>query len=63
MRKKVIIGAVVLVVIAAVVYANVAFKKTEGVTVSVESVYKRNLESIVSASGTIRARRTVNVTS
>jgi HlyD family secretion protein len=63
MRKKVIIGAVVLVVIAAVVYANVAFKKTEGVTVSVESVYKRNLESIVSASGTIRARRTVNITS
>jgi HlyD family secretion protein len=63
MRKKVIIGAVVLVVIAAIVYANVAFKKTEGVTVSVESVYKRNLESIVSASGTIRARRTVNITS
>jgi HlyD family secretion protein len=63
MRKKVIIGAVVLVVIAAVVYANVAFKKTEGVAVVVESVYKRNLESIVSASGTIRARRTVNITS
>ena len=63
MRKKVIIGAVVLVVLAAVVYANVAFKKTDGVTVVVESVYKRNLESIVSASGTIRARKTVNITS
>jgi len=63
MRKKVIIGAIVLVVIAAVVYANIAFKKTDGVTVVVESVYKRNLESIVSASGTIRARRTVNITS
>jgi HlyD family secretion protein len=63
MRKKVIIGAMVLVVIAAIVYANVAFKKIEGVTVTVESVYKRNLESIVSASGTIRAKRTVNITS
>ncbi len=62
-RKKVIIGAVVLVVIAAIVYANVAFKRTEGVSVTVESVAKRNLESIVSASGTIRAKRTVNITS
>jgi HlyD family secretion protein len=62
-RKKVIIGVVVLVVIAAIVYANVAFKKTEGVAVTVESVYKRNLEAIVSASGTIRAKRTVNITS
>jgi HlyD family secretion protein len=63
MRKKVIIGAVVLVVIAAIVYANVAFKRTEGVSVTVEGVAKRNLESIVSASGTIRAKRTVNITS
>jgi HlyD family secretion protein len=63
MRKKVIIGAVVVLVIAAVVYANLAFKKTEGVQVTVETVAKRNLESIVSASGTIRAKRTVNITS
>ncbi len=62
-RKKVIIGVVVLVVIAAIVYANVAFKRTPGVTVTVENVYKRNLEAVVSASGTIRARRTVNITS
>jgi HlyD family secretion protein len=62
-RKKVIIGVVVLVVIAAIVYANVAFKRTEGVTVTVENVYKRNLEAIVSASGTINAKHTVNITS
>src|SRR5512133_591426 len=62
-KKKVIIGVVVLVVIAAIVYANVAFKRTDGVTVNVEPVSKRNLEAIVSASGTIRARRTVNITS
>jgi HlyD family secretion protein len=63
MRKKVIIGLVIVVVIAAVVYANLAFKKTEGVAVTVEPVAKRNLEAIVSASGTIRAKRTVNITS
>lgn len=63
MRKKVIIGAVVVVVIAAIAYANIFFKKTEGVTVTVESISKRGLESIVSASGTIRAKRTVNITS
>jgi HlyD family secretion protein len=62
-RKKVIIGVVVLVVIAAIVYANVAFKRTTGVIVTVENVYKRNLEAIVSASGTINAKHTVNITS
>ncbi len=62
-RKKVIIGVVVVVVIAAIAYANLAFKKTEGVSVTTEGVAKRNLESIVSASGTIRAKRTVNITS
>ena len=62
-RKKVIIGVVVLVVIAAIVYANVAFKRTEGTTVTAENVEKRNLEAIVSASGTINAKHTVNITS
>jgi len=62
-RKKVIIGVVVLVVIAGIVYANVAFKRADGVSVTVESVYKRNLEAIVSASGTINAKHTVNITS
>jgi HlyD family secretion protein len=60
-RKKVLIGVVILVVGAAIVYANLAFKKTDAVTV--EAVSRRSLESIVSASGTIRARKTVNITS
>src|SRR5512144_3165787 len=62
-RKRVIIGLIVLVVGAAIVYANLAFRKNEGVAVTVEPVAKRNLEAIVSASGTIRAKRTVNITS
>ncbi len=62
-RKKVIIGVIVLVVLGAIVYANVAFKKDKGTAVTVEPVSKRNLEAVVSASGTIRAKRTVNITS
>lgn len=62
-RKKVLIGLGVLVIAAALVYFNVAFQRAEGAEVTVEAVQKRDLEAIVSASGKIRARRTVNVTS
>jgi HlyD family secretion protein len=62
-RKKVLIGIGILVVAGALVWANFAFKKTEGPTVTVEAIKARKLESIVSASGKIRARRTVNITS
>jgi HlyD family secretion protein len=62
-RKKVLIGILILVVAGGLVWANFAFKKTEGPTVTVEAIKSRKLESIVSASGKIRARRTVNITS
>jgi HlyD family secretion protein len=62
-RKKVLIGILILVVAGGLVWANFAFKKTEGPTVTVEAIKNRKLESIVSASGKIRARRTVNITS
>jgi HlyD family secretion protein len=62
-RKKVLIGVGLVVIIGAMIWANFAFKKAEGPTVTVEAIKTRNLEAIVSASGTIRARRTVNITS
>jgi HlyD family secretion protein len=62
-RKKVLIGLGVVVLAGAMIWANFAFKKTEGPTVTVEAIKARKLESIVSASGRIRARRTVNITS
>ena len=62
-RKKVLIAIGILVVAGGIVWANFAFKKTEGATVTVEAIKTRKLESIVSASGKIRARRTVNITS
>jgi HlyD family secretion protein len=62
-RKKVLIGLGVVVVLGAMVWANFAFKKDKGTAVTVEAIKQRDLESIVSASGKIRARRTVNITS
>ena len=61
--KKVLVGLGVVGLAGAMAWANFAFKRTEGPTVTVESVKARSLESIVSASGKIRARRTVNITS
>jgi HlyD family secretion protein len=62
-RKKVFIGLGIVILVGAMIWANFAFKKVEGPTVTVEAIKNRPLESIVSASGKIRARRTVNITS
>ncbi len=60
-RKKIVIGVVVVLVVAAMVSANLLYKKTPGVAVQVEKLEKRDLESIVSASGKIQAKTTINV--
>ena len=60
-NKKILIGLLIVVVLGAIVYANLAFSRTPGVTVNTEKIEKRDLESIVSASGTIQPVRQVNV--
>jgi HlyD family secretion protein len=60
-RKKILIAVGVLVVLAAIAYANVAFKKETGVDITVEKIEKRDLQAIVSASGKIQPKRSVNV--
>ena len=60
-NKKIMIGAGVLVVLGGIAWANIAFKKTEGVTVNTETIQKRSLEAIVSASGKIQPKRFVNI--
>ena len=62
-RKKLIIGALIVVLGGALVAANVYFKREKGIEVQVEKVKKHDLESIVSASGKIQARTTVNISS
>ena len=60
-NKKIFIGVGIVAVLGAIVYANVKFKRTSGVTVNTEKIQKRPLEAIVSASGKIQPKRLVNI--
>lgn len=54
-------AAVVLALVAGLAYANFAFRKKTGKEVSVEAIQARDLTAIVTASGKIQAKRTVNI--
>jgi HlyD family secretion protein len=60
-RKKVLIILAVVVVGAAVVAANLYFRRETGLNVNAEAIRARDLEAIVSASGKIQPKRQVNV--
>ena len=60
-KKKILIGVGVLIALGAIAFANLKFKRTEGVTVNTETVKKQNLEALVSASGKIQPTRSVNI--
>src|SRR5213594_3145025 len=61
-RKNVLIFVGIVLVGAAVVAANLYFKKEKGLSVTTEAIKSRDLEAIVSASGKIQPKRLVNVT-
>src|SRR5438067_7901401 len=60
-KKKVLIAIAVLLVGAAVVAANVYFRKDKGLPVTTEAIRARDLEAVVSASGKIQPKRLVNI--
>src|ERR687888_1109821 len=60
-KKKVLIGAAIVVVGAAVVGANLYFKRDKGLNVTTETIRSRDLEAVVSASGKIQPKRLVNI--
>jgi HlyD family secretion protein len=60
-NKKILIGVGVVLMLGAIVYANLTFKRAEGISVNTEALQKRNLEAIVSASGKIQPTRSVNI--
>jgi HlyD family secretion protein len=62
-RKNILITLAVVIVGAAVVGANLYFKRDKGVSVSTETIRTRDLEAIVSASGKIQPKRSVNISS
>jgi HlyD family secretion protein len=60
-KKKILIGAGIVVVLGGVAFANFKFKRVDGITVNTEAVKKRKLDAIVSASGKIQPKRFVNI--
>ncbi len=60
-RRNILIAIAVVIVGAAVVAANLYFKKKQGTAVTVETIATRDLEAIVSASGKIQPKRSVNI--
>jgi len=59
--KRALIFVGVLLVGAAVVAANLWFKRTPALAVTTEAVQARDLEAVVSASGKIQPKRLVNI--
>jgi HlyD family secretion protein len=59
--KNVLIAITVVLVGAAVVAANLYYRKDKGLTVTTELIKTRDLQAIVSASGKIQPKRLVNI--
>jgi HlyD family secretion protein len=60
-RKRIVIGVIVLILVAAGVGASIYFRRPNVPAVSAEGIKKRDLEAIVSASGKIQPKRQVNI--
>jgi HlyD family secretion protein len=59
--KKLWIGLGVVVVLGALAYVNIVYRTTDTVPVTAESITRRDLQAIVSASGKIQPKHQVNV--
>ena len=62
-RNKILIGIIVVVVFGLGAFLSVRGRRDRGIEVRTESVERRDLVEIVTASGNIRARRTVDISS
>ena len=60
-RKKPLIVLVVLLVVAVVVVANMRSKREKTVKVTIDKVQKRDLTSVISASGEVKPKKNINI--
>jgi HlyD family secretion protein len=60
-RKKLLLGALVIGVLGLVAYLNLGMKRSTSINVTAEKIERRDLESIVSASGKVRPKKQVNI--
>ena len=61
LRKKWLWAVVVLLVVAGVAATVISRRQDQGIRVSAETIQRRDLEAIVSASGKIEPQKTVNI--
>ncbi|MEO6238908.1 MAG: efflux RND transporter periplasmic adaptor subunit [Vicinamibacterales bacterium] len=59
--KKILIALGIVVVLGGIAFANFKFKRQDGIVVNVETIQKRDLQAVVSASGKIQPQRLVNI--
>jgi HlyD family secretion protein len=59
--RKVLLGTGIVVALGGIFYANLSFTRQTGVDVTTEKIATRDLEAIVTASGTIQPVRSVDV--
>ena len=62
-RTKVIIGIIGIILLASAAILQTMFRGDRGIDVRIEEVQRRDLVEVVTASGNIRPRRTVNISS
>ena len=60
-KKKVILGLGGVVVLGGLAFANMSLSRTTTTSVTVEKIETRDLEAIVSASGKVQPKRSVNI--
>jgi len=61
MKKKIIITVIAIVIIGLIVLLNYSSQREKSIKVSVEKVKKADLTSIISASGEIKPKKSVNI--
>src|SRR5688572_1565112 len=62
-RSKIIVGLVVVAVLGTAAGVSVVRSRGQGIEVRIEAIERRDVVEIVTASGNIRARRTVDISS
>ncbi len=62
-RSKILVGVVVVALLGAAAALSVTRSRGQGIEVRTEAIERRDLVEIVTASGNIRARRTVDISS
>ena len=60
-RNKYVIAGLILTIVAAVIGATLWFRRTRDIEVAAEAVARRDLDAVVSASGKIQPKRSVDI--